>query len=322
MQQVKFLRNPILWGAGALGFLTVLALVAAFLYISPPDQKVVTFYTNDSASIRPGDQVRIAGISVGTVKDLSLASDQVRIRAMVDDAAFVGDESQVQVRMLTVVGGYYVNIVSIGDTPLGARSIPSQRVTMPYNLVRALTDSTKLTENIATKPLNESLNEIQQGLTGSNVDALSAIIDAGNTVMSTIDKQRGQVTAILNLSNEYIGSLNNFREELVRIVQKVAILQSTLVLYSKGFGSALSGLGDILDAIKPIGLFYDNHRDRFLETVRDYEHKVRLFVERNGVTVHVLHVLQDKLNRILDTENAPPELLATDLCIPLPGSPC
>lgn len=107
---------------------------------------MVTFYTADAAAIRPGDEVRMAGIRVGTVENLSLEPNRVRVQLHVKDGAFVGDESQVDVRMLTVVGGYYVNINSIGDTPLGAEPIPLERVTMPYNLMQALTDTTKVTQ--------------------------------------------------------------------------------------------------------------------------------------------------------------------------------
>lgn len=113
---MKILRNSTLWGGGALILLLVVALVAAMLYTHPLGQKTVTFYTDDAASIRPGDQVRIAGINVGKVQDLALESNQVRVRAQVEGSAFVGDRSQVEVRMLTVVGGYYVSITSLGDT--------------------------------------------------------------------------------------------------------------------------------------------------------------------------------------------------------------
>ena len=135
---MKILRSPTLWGTGALAVLAAVALVAATLYLNPPAQKSVTFYTTDAATVRPGDQVRIAGISVGTVKDLALEGNRVRVRAQVEDSAFVGDQSQIQVRMLTVVGGYYVNIVSLGGSPLGSRPIPQERVTMPYNLMQTL----------------------------------------------------------------------------------------------------------------------------------------------------------------------------------------
>ncbi|GBE68147.1 hypothetical protein MFM001_46090 [Mycobacterium sp. MFM001] len=322
MQSMKVLRNPILWGVGALALATVLALVAAALYISPPAQKIVTFYTEDAASVRPGDQVRIAGITVGKVKDLALESNQVRVRTQVEDNAFVGDQSQIQVQMLTVVGGYYVNIVSLGDTPLGAKPIPVQRVTMPYNLMRTLADATKITEKVNPTPINQSLDQVQKGLSGTNVESLSAIIDAGNSLMSTIEKQRGQVSAILNLSDEYIKTLSDFGDELKEVVRKSSILEQVLFIYSEGFRDALGYLGEVFDAITPVGVFYENHRDDFLEKIRHWQEKARYWAERNGVTGRALRLLRRKIERVLDAYNAPPELLATDLCMPVPGSPC
>lgn len=322
MQPMKVLRNPTLWGASALAIVAVVALVVAVLYINPLGQKTVTFYTEDAASIHPGDQVRIAGIAVGKVKDLSLELNQVRVRARVNDDAFVGDRSQVQVRMLTVVGGYYVNILSLGNTPLGAKPIPLERVTMPYNLMRTITDATKITENVKPKPINESLSQVQKGFTGTNVETVSAIIDAGNRVMSTIDKQRGQVTAILNLSDEYIRALSNYGDGLKELVGKISILEQTLVLYSAGFGDGIKGLGEVLNDLDPLSTFYLNHRDWFIERVRNWTEKARMWAERSGVIVRALRLVRNKIERVLDAENAPPELLATDLCMPIPGSPC
>ncbi|MDR3657227.1 MAG: MlaD family protein [Mycobacterium sp.] len=319
---MKVLRSPTLWGVGALSVATVVALVAAWLYISPPGEKIVTFYTEDAASARPGDQVRIAGITVGKVKDLALENNRVRVRAQVDMDAFVGDQSQIEVRMLTVVGGYYVNVVSLGDTPLGAKPIPVERVTMPYNLMRTLADATKITEHINPAPLNKSLDEVQRGLTGTNVESLTAIIDAGNSLMSTIEKQRGQVSAILNMSDEYIRSLSNFGDELKELVRKISIIEQTLIIYGEGFGSAIKGMGDILDALAPVGYFYQNHREEFLDKVRYTQEKARYWADRSGVIVRALRLVRAKVERVLDAQNAPPELLATDLCMPIPGSPC
>jgi len=319
---MKVLRNPTLWGAGALGIVTAVALVAGLLYINPPGQKFVTFFTQDAASVHPGDQVRIAGITVGKVKDLSLESNQVRVRARIDNTAFVGDQSQVQVRMLTVVGGYYVNLVSMGDRPLGAQPIPLERVTMPYNLIRTITDATKITENVGSKPIKKSLDELQKGLGGTNVEAISRIIDAGNAIMATIDKQRGQVTEILNLSDEYIQALSNFGDQLKQLVAKIAILEETLVLYHQGFGAAIKGMGDVVDSTEPLLAVYMNHRDDFLVRVHNWLDKARWWSDRSGVIIRSLRLVRNKIERVLDAQNAPPQVLATDLCMPTPGSPC
>jgi phospholipid/cholesterol/gamma-HCH transport system substrate-binding protein len=323
LKMPKALQSPVTWGAGAIAFATTVALVLAWLYVNPPGKDtIVTFYTDDAASMGSGAEVRMAGITVGTVEDISLEADRVRVRARIRDDAFVGEQSQVDVRMLTVVGGYYVNINSIGDKPLGAESIPLERVTMPYSLIETLEGSTKITNNIRTKPLEVSLNEIQQGLTGTNVEALSSIVEAGNSIMSSIERQRGQVSQILDLADEYSGALADYREGITALVRKISILTQTLTLYSKGLAAQLQGLGDTLVALKPVVDFYEAHRVQFVEKVRQYQHRVRLFVERNGVTVRTLQRLQNLFDRVLNAENASPGLLATDLCVPVPGAPC
>ena len=320
---MRVIRDPRLWGTATLAVVTMLGLVAAMLYVSPPGNKIVTFYTNDASSITPGITVRIAGITVGKIKDLSIEPQQVRVRATVQGSAFVGDQSNVQVRMLTVVGGYYVNIDSLGDSALGDRVIPQDRVTMPYSLIRALTDVTTVTNRVETTPINQSLNQIQRGLTGSNIESISSIVDAGNTLTDTLDHQRGQLSAILNLSDEYIEHLNNYRGQMQVLIQKVAILEQTLMLYGKGFKAAMEGLGDIgIRALQPLGDFYMNHRDKFLAKFIHWQQVVRTWADRTGLIVRILRRARNRMDRTLATKDTPPELLATDLCIPLPESPC
>ena len=321
---MKIVRNPLFWGIAALAILMVLAVTAAVIYIRPPGQgKAVVFYTDDAASIHRGEDVRIAGITIGKVDNLSIEANQVKVRTAVDNDVFVGDQSQVQVRMLTVVGGYYVNLIPVGDKPLGSRAIPLERVTMPYNLMQTLADSTKATERINPRPMRESLDQLQAGLSGTNVEAMTAILAAGNTLTETIDRQRGQITQILDLSDEYIDSLRNYKEKLVELVSKISVLEQTLVLYGKGFGGALKGMGDIADAfLVPYAKFWVNHREEFIQRVREWQDRVRRWVDNNSRIVPRLRRIRDKIERVLNAQNARPELLATDLCIPMPGSPC
>ncbi len=322
MQPLKLLRNPTAWGAGALVLTVVVSLVAAWLYISPPGQQMVTFFTDDAASLHPGDPVRIAGINVGKVSDLALESDRVRVRAKVDGYAFVGDQSQVEVRMLTVVGGYYVNIVSLGDKPLGSKLIPLERVRMPYSLMTTLADTTKITDKLEGNPLKQTLDQLQRGLTGDNVEALSSLIDAGNSLVSTIQRQRGQITAILNFSDEYINALNGYKDGLRTLIRKISIVTQTLVIYGKKFGDGITAFADVLGQLSPIAYFYRDHRADFMEKVRHYLETARMWSEHNGAVVRSLRVIENKLQRVFDAQNAPPDLLATDLCVPMPGSPC
>ena len=324
-RRISPVRSERFWGIAALVMITIVSVVVALLYAAPPNRQIVSFYTDDAASIRPGDTVRIAGIVIGTVKDLSMEPNQVRVRASVDRDAFVGDQSQVQVRMLTVVGGYYVTIVSLGRSPLGTRAIPKERVTMPYSLMQTLADTTKITEQVAPKPIRESIDQLQQGLRGPNVDSVAAVLNAGNSIADTLERQRGQLSKILELSDEYIDRLANYRDRLQDYIRKIAIVEQALILYGKSFGDAQAGIGAIVEAVRA-GLtdLYYSHRADFLEKAQGILGDLRTIQSRNGAIVRLLGRIHDRMERALDRQNnfIRPELLATDICIPIHGSPC
>jgi phospholipid/cholesterol/gamma-HCH transport system substrate-binding protein len=166
------------------------------------------------------------------------------------------------------------------------------------------------------------LDQLQNGLAGDNVTTVSSIIDAGNSLMSTIQKQRGQLTQILNFSNEYINAMNGYQDGIRTLVRKISIVIQTLVIYGKKFGDGITAFADVLGQLSPIAYFYRDHRADFMEKVRHYLETARMWSEHNGAVIRSLRVIENKFQRVFDAQNAPPDLLATDLCIPMPGSPC
>lgn len=195
---------------------------------------------------------------------------------------------------------------------------------MPYSLIRALSDTTKITEGVAPKPIKESIDQLQQALRGTNVDSVAAVLNAGNSIADTLDRQRGQLSKILQLSDEYVDRLTNYRDRLQDYIRKIAILEESLILYGKGLGDSLEGFGAVLQAATPLDDFYWPHREDFLEKVRAILGEFRTITSRNGVVVRLLGRIHDRMERALDRQNnfIRPELLATDICIPVHGSPC
>ncbi|MGV0735030.1 MlaD family protein [Mycobacterium syngnathidarum] len=322
MPKIESERSPIRWGLLVLALIVVGAMAATYIYVRPPGKDQLTFYTHDAASIRAGDNVRISGVTVGKVKDLAIEPDRVRVRMEIDTSAFIGDQSQVQVRMLTVVGGYYVNLISLGDRPIGRASIPVERVTMPYSLARTLADATKITDEVNPKPVNEVLNQTEQGLEGPNLETLSNVVAAGNEMTETIERQKGQISKILGLTNEYTTMLAGQTDLLRETIRKVALAESVLAFYAQGFGVAWTHLGNALNRLSTFGLWYMDHRDKFLQKFIDWQAAIRTWAERSGAMVQWLRGQRDWMERILQAQDARPEVLATDVCIPVSGSAC
>jgi virulence factor Mce-like protein len=311
-----------------LAVFVIICLIAGLLYITPPGKQSVEFYTDDAISVHSGDTVRIAGIVVGKVTDLSLEANRVKVRASVDRDAFVGDQSQVQVRMLTVVGGYYVTIVSLGDKPLGRTAIPEERVTKPYSLIQVLSDTTKVTEHVAPVPIADSINEVQHGVTDTNSDVLAELLRAGNNLTDSLQRQRGQISSILEMSNEYVERLNDNQKLVEYMISRLAVIEESLMLYRRGFIGAIAKFGEILRRLEePLHLYMD-HRTDWLQRLQGIQNEYQAIADRtgnaSGYLQRILRRMRWRMELSIDQQDADtrPELLATDLCIPVEGSPC
>ena len=82
-------------------------------------------------------------------------------------------------------------------------------------------------------------------------------------------------------------------------------------------------MGDIGDAfLEPFGVFWAGNRDAFILKVSEMQDRFRRWADHNSRIIPRLRRVRDKIERVLDAQNARPELLATDLCIPMAGSPC
>src|SRR5690606_24521898 len=130
------------WGIGGICAAVLLLVAIGVVYVTGTSaQHTYVAELSQAGSVRPGDDVRLAGIPVGKVRSLTLLADRVRMEFTVSAEAFLGDATTLDIRMLTFVGGYYVAVLPAGAEPLGERVIPRERVIVPYNLTQAFQDA-------------------------------------------------------------------------------------------------------------------------------------------------------------------------------------
>src|SRR4051794_18212339 len=131
-------RNPV--PIGAIGLVVILALlVLAFNADRVPFIGGGTTYHAlfaDASGLKPGDDVRIAGVKVGKVTSVDLAGAAVRVGLQVDPGAHIGTDTHADIKIKTLLGQKYVAL-----TPGGAGSldgdIPLARTTTPLDVTAA-----------------------------------------------------------------------------------------------------------------------------------------------------------------------------------------
>ena len=201
-------RNPKIIGAIGLVFILVI-LFAAFNASKLPIIGGGTTYTamfNEDAGLRPNDDVRIAGVKVGTVSGASLDGDKVKVTFKVKNG-FVGDESTVAIKLKTLLGAKYLAIDSMGTKKQDShQTIPVSRTSSPFDIYPAFTQLTKTIDTIDQAQLAKAFgvlssdfantpSSVKPVLTG--LSRLSNTIASRDTELRLLLSKAQSVTAVL-----------------------------------------------------------------------------------------------------------------------------
>ncbi len=314
------------WGLA--GIVVVLILVAAIGVINMVGTTPERTYSADIAeagSVRIGDDVRIAGIPVGKVKSLDLLPDRVRMTFSVKNTAFIGDQTTLAVRMLTLVGGYYLAVQPAGTASLGTKVIPAQRVILPYNLTQAFQDAVTPVQRTDGDVLRQDLAALS-GSIDKSPDSIRTSIRAVGDIVAIMDKQNADISKTLSLTDEYLAALNKNSDVLVRLMRTFGALENIVADNREQLSWALHGLAKLLVELSPIGrIWNDSLRDQ-AQPLADAVPKLQELDKRMGALLDSLHTFEQRVTPFvqpgggltIDQSGA----TVTDVCVPVPGGGC
>ena len=220
-------RSDIRWGiAGVSG---VLVLAAAFGVVYLADFGVTTYRAElpDAGAVRSGDDVRVAGITVGTVESVTLAPDHVDMTFTVDSDVFVGDRTTLDVRMLTIVGGHYLAVFPAGDQPLGDTPIPPDRVVLPYSLPQVFQDAIDPVTEFDGNLLRDNLGALEASL-DRQPHSIAAVLTAGSRLVDVLERQNADISRTLSVADEYMTMVDGNLAVVGRLIRSLGLLETLL----------------------------------------------------------------------------------------------
>lgn len=312
-------------GAVAVGIAVIVAVAAGVLYLHPLRQQQVVFETTDAAALRSGAEVRVAGVPAGKVTEVRLRPDHVEVVLTVDDDIFLGAETAVDVRMLTAVGGYYVALVSAGEAALGDQTIPSARVQLPYRLPELLDDAPPKIAALDAPTIGADLDEAAAALE-ANPGSVKSMVDSMQALAGVLEHQRDQVGTSLTVTQEYLGAFSDQRDVLFNMLRKAAIVLRVLDDTHVEFAYAYEGLAKIFTSVKVPIDFYSNHRDEMYNAVQQLDAAAHSVNTDLPSLIGQLQTFISYLQSLLGPDgvrlSGGDQVLATDLCVPIPGRSC
>ncbi|MBB5154723.1 MCE family protein [Saccharopolyspora phatthalungensis] len=181
-------RDPLKIGIAGLLVLVLLFLLALnFERLPLVGDTTYTAQFTEAAGLRPDNEVRIAGVKVGTVSDVEIERDHVLVSFRVGDA-WLGDHTTAAIRIKTLLGQKYLALDPQGGKELSpSEPIPLQRTMSPYDVINAFSDLSTTVDKIDTRQLAQSfrtLSDTFSGTPGEVSGALNGLSRLSETISS------------------------------------------------------------------------------------------------------------------------------------------
>ncbi|MGZ6872713.1 MAG: MCE family protein [Blastococcus sp.] len=235
----------------------VLVAAVAWTILRPAGQYQVTAYFTQTVGLYPGSDVRILGIKVGDITDVTPLGNRVRVRMLIDDQYAVPADADAVVLAPSLVSDRYVQFSPVYDG--GAKmkdgaTVPMQRTATPVELDQVYgaldTLSSALGPNGANKngALSDLVDVGAKNLDG-NGEALNHTLKGFSQAVQTLSKHRDDLFSSLDNLQVFTTALASIDAQVGQFNTNLAAVAEQLAGERKDLASAIAllskALGDV-----------------------------------------------------------------------------
>ena len=224
-------RNPVVVGALSIAFIAASILMAFRADDLPLIGGGDTFYAafSESGGLKANDEVRVAGVRVGKVDEVTLEDGAVKVAFKVQRGVDLGKETEANIKVKTLLGAMYLELRSVGDGDLEeGTTIPVERTTSPYDVVEAFSGLADTSARIDTEQLKESLNTLT-ALTANTPEEFQAALKGVAALSSNIAARDQQINSLLTNLHKVSGVLANRDQDIIGLMKDADVLFRALV---------------------------------------------------------------------------------------------
>lgn len=269
-------RNQVsvaLWG-------TVLAAAVVLLSVNlsrlPFVNSTNTYYANfaNADGLKSGDDVRVEGISVGSVDSVTVQGDHVHVAFDVKSGIELGNASRASIEVATVLGNLFMQVESAGQGRLAeSATIPLARTAVPYSLLGALNAFGEFSAKTDIPKLQDSLRTLATtigGIAPTDVKAalrglaavsttlaakqrqVSDILHAADSIVTTLNQNSGALVGLLMQGDEFLRLVEQRHALITQLLRDTARLGTQLKALMARNGAQLTSLIGNLDAVTAV----------------------------------------------------------------------
>jgi phospholipid/cholesterol/gamma-HCH transport system substrate-binding protein len=252
----------------------------------------------DATGVVKGDDIRIAGVKVGSVSEVEVID---RTRALVtfdvqDEAAVTG-ATNAEIRFRNLVGQRYITLTrGIGDTqtlPEGS-TIPVERTSPALDLTVLFNGFKPLFQALSPSDLNKLSFEVIQVFQGEG-GTLEGLLDHTASVTQTLASRDQVIGDLIDNLNEVLDHIGDRDQQLTELIKSFQVFIGGL----KDDRQAILGSLDQISALSvQTADLVDGIREPFVDDIRELRETAGNLDENKAELDRALQVLPIKLQKV------------------------
>lgn len=219
--------------AGLIGVLLFLGMTGFIIQYSngalASGYKIKAVFTRAGQGLSTGNDVKIRGVTVGTIKTIKLAStgNDVIVTMFLKPGTKVADTATATIDPLSVFGPKYVNIIQGSDESVAGRAlkagdvIPVDRTIPATELLDVINTTFPLLRAIDPQELQTVVESISNGLSGLGPE-FAQILDNTKVILDHATAQLPNINNLLANAAPLSNTLAQRGSELVALAQNLS----------------------------------------------------------------------------------------------------
>lgn len=261
----------------------------------------ITAYFTTAAGIYPGDNVRVSGLKVGTVKSIQPDGTRARLTLSVDHGVSIPADAKAVVVAQNLVAARYVQLTpayrSSGPTMRDGAVIPLERTAVPVEWDTVKEQLTRLATDlgpnstVSTPSVARFIDSAATAL-GGNGDKLRQTLAQLSGVGRTLADGSGDLVDMIKNLQTFVTAFRDSDQQLVLFNNRLATLTSVLDDSKSDLDAALTELST---ATVEVQRFIAGSRDQTSEQISRLADLTQVLVDNRMALENVLHVAPNAL---------------------------
>lgn len=275
--------------------LAVVAVVVGAVWFFTGRTKTITAFFESSRGVYPDDTVRVLGVRVGRITEISSESGLSKVTMEIDREVPVPTDATALLVAQSLVAERFIQLTPAftgGEEMPDGGTIPVERTAIPVEWDGVKEQLMKLSSALSpsggeqTGPLGEFVESADAMLDGNGAEVRDALDEVSQTMALLSDGRENLFTTLKNLQL-FVTALSQSEEQIVSFGGKLASVTQVL---GDQTGDIDAALRDLDLAITDINRFLDNNGERVTTAVDKLGQATAVVRDRRAELEGVLHV--------------------------------